>query len=149
MQPHGHWVNARNLQVGDELISRSQFSLHVLGIAVRNEITTVYNLTVADYHTYAVGIYEALVHNKAMKNKLADDDFGFRPKRESQNSKMKSGHINDKPTIDAIQNKYNLSDYQMEKFHLKIAEMKSKGETLPWKELERIAKEIKNTFPNK
>jgi hypothetical protein len=66
MQPHGRWVNARDLRVGDELISRSQLSLHVLGIAVRNEITTVYNLTVADYHTYAVEISEILVHNKAV-----------------------------------------------------------------------------------
>ncbi|MDR2643839.1 MAG: HINT domain-containing protein, partial [Planctomycetaceae bacterium] len=40
-------------------------ALHVLDISTRSEITTVYNLTVADYHTYAVGNGETLVHNKA------------------------------------------------------------------------------------
>jgi hypothetical protein len=67
MLPHGRWVNARDLQVGDELLSRSQSALHVLSLNSRNETTTVYNLTVADYHTYAVGVGETLVHNKAME----------------------------------------------------------------------------------
>jgi hypothetical protein len=30
-------------------------------------MTTVYNITVADYHTYAIGKDEVLVHNKAMR----------------------------------------------------------------------------------
>jgi hypothetical protein len=47
------------------LVSRP-CSSHVLHIKSRSEITTVYNLTVADYHTYAVGSSEVLVHNKAM-----------------------------------------------------------------------------------
>jgi hypothetical protein len=67
MLSHGRWVNARDLQVGDELLSRSQSALHVLSLNSRNETTTVYNLTIADYHTYAVGVGETLVHNKAME----------------------------------------------------------------------------------
>jgi hypothetical protein len=66
MLSHGRWVNARDLKVGDELLSRSQSALHVLSLNSRNETTTVYNLTIADYHTYAVGMGETLVHNKAM-----------------------------------------------------------------------------------
>jgi hypothetical protein len=65
IQPHGRWVNARDLQIGDKLFSRSKISLQVLNIFVRSEIITVHNLTVADYHTYAVGFSEALVHNKS------------------------------------------------------------------------------------
>jgi hypothetical protein len=38
-----------------------------LSLNSRNETTTVYNLTIADYHTYAVGFGETLVHNKAME----------------------------------------------------------------------------------
>jgi hypothetical protein len=67
MLPYGRWVNARDLKVGDELLSRSQSALHVLSLNSRNETTTVYNLTIADYHTYAVGFGETLVHNKAME----------------------------------------------------------------------------------
>jgi hypothetical protein len=141
MQPHGHWGNAHDLQVG-KLVSRSNLSLHVQGISIRNEITTVYNLTVADYHTYAVGIYEALVHNKAMKNKLAADDFGFQPKRQTQNNNMKPGHVFDKKTMDALENKYNWSKQKRQEFHLYIRKLKARGEVLTWDVLDELARDF-------
>ena len=67
MQPHGRWVLARHLHVGDEFLTRSGIAVHVLQLHTREELTTVYNFTVDDYHTYAVGEFEVLVHNRAME----------------------------------------------------------------------------------
>jgi hypothetical protein len=142
MQPHGRWVNARDLQAGDELISRS-CSSHVLHIQSHSEITTVYNITVADYHTYAVGSGEVLVHNKAMKNRLAsDDDFGFTPKRQSQNKNMDPKHVWDKKTMDSLARKYGWSKDKRQKFHQYIDGLKEKGETLSWNELDELARDF-------
>ncbi|MDR1923556.1 MAG: hypothetical protein LBQ66_04195 [Planctomycetaceae bacterium] len=39
---------------------------HVLSLKSRNEIATVYNLTIADYHTYPIGVGETRVGDKSM-----------------------------------------------------------------------------------
>jgi hypothetical protein len=91
LQPHGRWVNARDLQVGDELFSRANPSLQIRSISVRSEITTVYNLTVADYHTYTVGTSEILVHNNALVNNVSKSPLA------SEILKTRKGSINNAP----------------------------------------------------
>ena len=49
------------LEIGDELRSHDGRWVAVEGVADSGEVTTVYNLRVADYHTYFVG----------------EDDWGF------------------------------------------------------------------------
>ena len=60
----GRWVNSHDLMAGDMVIGRDGRQLTVRG--VRQELveeTRVYNLTVAEDHTFAVGGDMVLVHN--------------------------------------------------------------------------------------
>ena len=52
------FVPARELQVGDQLISHDGQLLRIDAIQSTLQIATVYNLRVADYHTYFVGCDE-------------------------------------------------------------------------------------------
>jgi uncharacterized protein len=52
------FVPARELQVGDQLISHNGQLLRIDAIHSTLQIATVYNLRVADYHTYFVGCDE-------------------------------------------------------------------------------------------
>jgi hypothetical protein len=52
------FVPARELQVGDHLVSHDAQLLRIDAIQSTLEIATVYNLRVADYHTYFVGCDE-------------------------------------------------------------------------------------------
>ena len=65
--PNGRWVEARALQPGDLLLVRSGEVATVEEIASRREKLKVYNLEVADLHTYAVGADGIVVHNKALQ----------------------------------------------------------------------------------
>ena len=49
------FVPAGELQVGDLLVSSQGTLIPIESITSRNELTTVYNLRVADHHTYFVG----------------------------------------------------------------------------------------------
>jgi RHS repeat-associated protein len=59
------WVNAGSLRVGDVLYSLSGSRVIVDRVRVQSESATMYNLTVATYHDYYVGVGRAavLVHN--------------------------------------------------------------------------------------
>jgi hypothetical protein len=61
------FVPAGELQVGDLLVSSQGTLIPIESITSLNEITTVYNLRVADYHTYFVGGalwgWDVWVHN--------------------------------------------------------------------------------------
>jgi hypothetical protein len=59
----GRWVDAAHLQVGDVLLVCSGDEAAVEDIHFRRAEQKVYNLEVADLHTYAVGIAGVLVHN--------------------------------------------------------------------------------------
>ncbi len=59
----GRWVEARDLQTGDRLWTYARGVALVSHVSSRNERITVYNLTVAHLHTYAVGTSGILVHN--------------------------------------------------------------------------------------
>jgi hypothetical protein len=61
------FVPAGELQVGDQLVSSQGVLVPIESISNLNEITTVYNLRVADHHTYFVGGalwgWDVWVHN--------------------------------------------------------------------------------------
>ena len=65
--PSGRWIEARHLQAGDVL--RGFYGRHykVDRVASSYQHSTVYNLKVAELHTYAVGKKGILVHNKGSK----------------------------------------------------------------------------------
>lgn len=63
----GRWVEARSLLPGDLLVIRSGQMATVEEVAARRAKLKVYNLQVADLHTYAVGEAGIAVHNKAMQ----------------------------------------------------------------------------------
>jgi RHS repeat-associated protein len=63
----GRWVQTRELRVGDKLLLRSSEEAAVESLVVSQEALPVYNMEVADDHTYAVGTAQVLVHNKPME----------------------------------------------------------------------------------
>ena len=65
--PGGRWIEARSLQAGDVL--RGFYGRHykVDRVVSSYQHSTVYNLKVAELHTYAVGKEGILVHNKGEK----------------------------------------------------------------------------------
>ncbi len=81
---HGTWFQVRDLQTGDTLKTYSNTDNWIVvdSLVLQLGQFTVYNFTVADYHTYYVGQGEVLVHNcggktpKAGKgkNKLKPDN---------------------------------------------------------------------------
>jgi hypothetical protein len=60
----GRWVAARDLRVGDILITRDGRRVPVTNLASRHVKMKVYNLHVAGLNNYAVGHSGILVHNK-------------------------------------------------------------------------------------
>ena len=60
------WVAAGDLEIGDTLITADGDEVEVTDLELEKlaEPITVYNLEVADFHTYFVGEYGVLVHNK-------------------------------------------------------------------------------------
>ena len=68
------WVSAGDLAPGDEVLDADGGLLQVDGVISTGRTTTVYNLEVAEYHTYFVGHGGAWVHNEclpqALRNKL-------------------------------------------------------------------------------
>ena len=64
----GRWVNAGDLRIGDVLLLKSERQAAITQLAVRSIRTTVYNFQVEEIHTYAVGMRQVLVHNKAATN---------------------------------------------------------------------------------
>ncbi|MCZ2340495.1 MAG: hypothetical protein LC104_01705 [Bacteroidales bacterium] len=63
----GRWVEARGLRVGDRLLLRDGDEAAVESLVVSQEALRVYNVEVAEDHTYAVGTAGVLVHNKSME----------------------------------------------------------------------------------
>ncbi len=59
----GEWVPARALVAGDSIVSASSAVGHVYSALTEHRPQVMYNLTVADAHTYFVGAGEWLVHN--------------------------------------------------------------------------------------
>jgi hypothetical protein len=51
------FVPARELKAGDQLISHAGQLIAIDAVRVTDQIANVYNMRVADYHTYFVGTY--------------------------------------------------------------------------------------------
>ena len=60
----GRWVDARRLQAGDVLVLKNGGLAAIEMVTVQEVSEKVYNLKVADLHTYAVGAAGIAVHNK-------------------------------------------------------------------------------------
>jgi RHS repeat-associated protein len=85
----GEWIDAGDLEVGDELTASDGTTVVVKGVGERVEVRRVHNLTVEGIHTYFViaGTNEVLVHNCIRNGHLAGqthpttgvpfDDAGF------------------------------------------------------------------------
>lgn len=87
------WVAAGDLEIGDTLVTAVGNKVEVTELELENlaEPISVYNLEVADFHTYFVGEYGVLVHN--YKNEELDleinvDDLSM--------SKTAAGHTDRK-----------------------------------------------------
>jgi hypothetical protein len=63
-QTPGRWVDARDLRVGDVLLLREARPARITELSRWVARSTVYNLHVAELHTYAVGQCQVLVHNR-------------------------------------------------------------------------------------
>ncbi len=74
---HGTWFQVRDLQTGDTLKTYSSLDdwIVVDSLVLQLGQFTVYNFTVADYHTYYVGQGEVLVHNCGGKKNTAKKAF--------------------------------------------------------------------------
>lgn len=57
------WVPAAQLQPGDALSGRQGITCTVTALATRTGQQTVYNLEIAEFHTYHVAVGQLLVHN--------------------------------------------------------------------------------------
>jgi len=63
----GRWVNSHELLAGDIIIGRDGRRHRILGISQRFEDSfPVSNLTIGEFHNYAVGPCSILVHNEAV-----------------------------------------------------------------------------------
>jgi len=72
----GRWVEARDLQEGDVLLTKSGEGLIITSLLRRNEKTEVYNLDVEGYNNYAVHHKGILVHNKGQGEAAASPSTG-------------------------------------------------------------------------
>ncbi|MFY7700479.1 MAG: polymorphic toxin-type HINT domain-containing protein, partial [Burkholderiaceae bacterium] len=72
----GKFVAAGELQVGEQLVGHDGKLVEIESIGSTGEVTTVYNLRVADFHTYFVGGglwgFDVWVHNAAYKLATTD-----------------------------------------------------------------------------
>ncbi len=62
----GRWVDAGDLRVGDSLLLKDGRTAPIEAIEVHFAVAKVYNFQVEGLHNYAVGNFEALVHNNAV-----------------------------------------------------------------------------------
>ncbi|MBT2398755.1 polymorphic toxin-type HINT domain-containing protein [Streptomyces sp. ISL-100] len=72
----GEWLDAVDLRAGQQLRTNSGTNVEIAAVEHWAQRATVYNLTVADFHTYYVGIggQDILVHNARVKNLCPDED---------------------------------------------------------------------------
>ncbi len=96
----GRWVQARDLQVGDVLMSQIGERLSVTGLASRQAKSTVYNLDVEGFRNYAVTLKGILVHNKGGVERppvlfRADHPFLFLIRENTAGSILFMGRLRD------------------------------------------------------
>ncbi len=83
----GRWVAARELQVGDRVPTRNGSFETVTSLSSYNDTIRVYNITVEEVHTYAVGEIGYTVHNKGSAEEapstMEDSESRSMPSEES------------------------------------------------------------------
>jgi hypothetical protein len=96
---HGKgWVTAGHLRVGDKLSSHDGQWVTVEAVTDLNEVATVYNLRVSDYHTYFVGSREwgfsVWTHNTCYEiRRLASGQFGLYERATGNAVAVNGSHI--------------------------------------------------------
>lgn len=80
------WVAAGDLQAGDE-IDGAGARLRVAGVEATGRSTTVYNLEIAEFHTYFVGRGAAWVHNDCKDKKKEEEKPARKDKKTNERCK--------------------------------------------------------------
>jgi hypothetical protein len=90
----GRWVNSHDLRAGDVLFLRSSKCAVVRAVRAVMRRQAVCNLTVRDWHSYAVGEAGVLVHNTSPTNgpQPPAGGAGQRPAPSGQQGKTKVGY---------------------------------------------------------
>ena len=122
------WVPAGELRRGDRLCSHDGQWIAIEEVLNAGDFQLVFNVRVADYHTYFVG----------------GEDWGF-------SVWAHNAYKPDIKQIDAIQKKTGMSDTLREIFHEELhqAIRATDGGKLSFKEMLELAKELMKQFPNK
>ena len=83
----GGWTAAGDLRPGDRVRRRDGVAVALTGKLIRVQAEPVYNLEVADWHTYFAGPWELLAHNKCdALTELVDIGAGVLKKRLKPNT---------------------------------------------------------------
>ena len=92
-EPQG-WTAAGDLHPGERVRRQDGSSVAVTGTRIRVQPETVYNLEVADWHTYFAGCWQVLAHNKCdALTELVDIGAGVLKKRLRPNtSYLRNGY---------------------------------------------------------
>jgi len=81
----GRWVDARDLRVGDRLISRSAGAVAIDSLSVEERELPTFNLHVPETHSYTVGSLGLWVHNASKPCKKRKTGGGKPRKRRGKN----------------------------------------------------------------
>jgi hypothetical protein len=82
----GRWVDAGDLRPGDLLLLFDGRHVPVTAVEVQLWTQPVYNFSVDDLHTYAVGKHHALVHNNCAEDFISIEEF-VEQSRKASNAK--------------------------------------------------------------
>ena len=99
----GRWVEARDLEPGDVLRTRTGDPLPVTALESRRQIVDVYNLAVERYSSYALCDVGVLVHNKGSVEPTpipfqADHPFMFLIRHDPTGAVLFAGRVSDPTT---------------------------------------------------
>ena len=124
----GTWVDAIDLQAGDQLLSADRNILEVANLAISFTDLTAYNLTVAGLHTYYAGHEPVLVHNDGC------DPRDLKGMKEPYLEKVLKRHDTDPHTLkyDYLGKKTKVAQYDINKCSKcgRLNIVKKRG---PWK----------------
>ena len=95
------FVEAKNLAIGNSIVTRAGPALRVLDIQIKLQPATVYNFSVEDYHTYFVGNASLWVHNA--KSCVLDKNLGGTGGDNMAAHHLIPGKLEDMPIIQRAQ----------------------------------------------
>ena len=72
---NGRWVETRHVKEQDVFMTRGNLAVVTETCALYETVNTVYNLTIALAHNFAVGAVGVLVHNGCAPNEAAEEEF--------------------------------------------------------------------------